>query len=124
MKFFSMKKPAVRILLLVVLLGLAIFYFRYIREGFGEEGGTTDAAALPSDQIAALTTSGVAAMDAVTSTTKGTSCTTVGLTKTIKGTPMYCCKDQTGAIKWSDKSCPSEIVATLSTSQVRALTSS
>lgn len=38
MKFFSMKKPAVRILLLVVLLGLAIFYFRYMREGFVKSG--------------------------------------------------------------------------------------
>ena len=60
MKFFSMKKPAVRILLLVVLLGLAIFYFRYMREGFAGKtflvppsGVTT-----PTMKVAATATTG------------------------------------------------------------------
>lgn len=107
-----MKKPAIRILLLVVLLGLAIFYFRYMREGFADvdlaiaPAVTTGTAALNANDLIASTLATAAAGSTVTAA-KGSSCTTVGLTTTIKGTTMYCCKDPTGANKWSDKSCSS-----------------
>jgi hypothetical protein len=94
MKFFSMKKPVVRILLFVVLLGLAIFYFRYMREGFQGEGGTTDA------------TDTYAAMGASSGTfTEGSSCVVKGSAgKTIKGKTLYCCSS-----KWSKNTCPTPL---------------
>ncbi len=129
-----MKKPAIRILLLVVLLGLAIFYFRYMREGFADDIAATFATGVNSvldvasntdldvtASATADTSATAAAGSTVTNATvdvtgkhddlqraaKGTSCTTVGSTTTIKGTTMYCCKDKSGASKWSDKLCSS-----------------
>ncbi len=114
MKFFSwkkIKKPAVRILLLVVLLGLAIFYFRYMREGFGY----VDVGQVFIDTD--ISTSGF---------TEGASCTVnVKQSKTINGKTLYCC-----AGKWISKSCPSPTASTtdeiqaLATSQISAFTSS
>ncbi len=122
MKFFSMKKPAIRILLLVVLLGLAIFYFRYMREGFEDialdalalasarptltfAGTDTPTVDVASDSPTVDVASTATGSTATTTTTKGTSCTTVGSTTTIKGTTMYCCKDKSGASKWSSTAC-------------------
>ena len=101
---FSMKKPGVRILLLlVVLLGLAIFYFRYMREGF------------------AYVSTATVFLDNETSTsgfTEGASCTVnVKQSKTINGKTLYCC-----AGKWISKSCPSP--TELTTSEIPALTTS
>jgi hypothetical protein len=92
MKFFSMKKPAIRILLLVVLLGLAIFYFRYMREGFADfREHTTD-----------VVNQSTLDQDSSSGTfTEGSSCVKKGSGgKTVGNTTLYCCDS-----KWSSTAC-------------------
>ena len=77
-----MKKPVVRILLFVVLLGLAIFYFRYTREGFY------------------VYNTGGATVDPTAATNDGMACTQNDTTTSKSGKTLYCC-----AGKWSSNSC-------------------
>jgi ABC-type molybdate transport system substrate-binding protein len=119
MKFFSMKKPAVRILLLVVLLGLAIFYFRYMREGFRYVGeasvfldvpsgdtssGTTDITVTNATTLTAALSSLVAGFQAASQNTvlEGTPCGGAGTKKDKYNNTLYCCSSI-----WSKTQCPS-----------------
>jgi len=107
-----MKKPAIRILLLVVLLGLAIFYFRYMREGFQEEEEENKTDDTTSTPVPARTPKDITnAMGATSGTfTHGSSCVKKGLagkTETTeqilarddKGRTLYCCSGTWSSIE-------------------------
>ena len=94
-----MKKPVVRILLFVVLLGLAIFYFTYTREGFEDYAVVklTEAVAAGTEAVkaAATATEVVRATPEPASSpvfAEGYSCPQNGKqAKTDKGKTLYCC---------------------------------
>ncbi len=100
-----MKKPAIRILLLVVLLGLAIYYFRYIREGFEAAEGSEATKKIDKATMQAVRD---AKKDQGIAFTEGSSCVDIGsgsktektTGKTVGNTTLYCCDG-----KWSSTAC-------------------
>jgi hypothetical protein len=98
-----MKKPGVRILLLVVLLGLAIFYFRYMREGFEEcYDVVDDPYTLDVDETRICPETTPTPIPTISGIFKvGEKCLLNGKqSKTDKGKTLYCC-----AGTWKSSAC-------------------
>lgn len=102
MKFLQKmdKNWMIRILLLLILVGLGIFYFMRMKEGFQEK---VVPAAVVATTAAGSTATGSTAKSIFQ---QGESCT-IGNGKglTVAGKTLYCCGSTSQSLKWNSSKC-------------------